>query len=82
MQGTVPRPEVAPRLSKHFVGLAADADEAEQAVIQLAMRIEDAMMLPFVIFADADGSYLTGYSGVYTPPQILKSLDALGVPAE
>ena len=35
------------------------------------------MMLPFVLFADAEGKFLDGYSGVATPPMFLKKLDAL-----
>ena len=57
--------------------LAADADEAEQEVVQLAMRLEDAMMLPFVLFTDAEGNYLDGYSGAVTPPYLLKTVNKL-----
>ena len=32
------------------------------------------MMLPFVLFADAEGNYLDGYSGVVTPPYLIKKL--------
>ena len=34
-------------------------------------------MLPFVIFADADGQYLDGYSGVVTPPYLIRTLTKL-----
>lgn len=64
-------------LQENFVGLAADADAAEDAVIQLAMKIEDGMMLPFVIFADAEGVFLDGYSGTATPPFFLKTIQKL-----
>lgn len=77
MQGVVPHPEIAPSLQQHFVGLAADADAAEEAVVQLAMKLEDAMMLPFVIFTDAQGEFLDGYSGVVTPPYFLKTIQKL-----
>ena len=77
MEGVVPRPDVAPLLREHFVGLAADADMPEEGVLRLAARLEDAMMLPFVIFADAEGEFLDGYSGVVTPPFLLKTIHAL-----
>ena len=77
MEGVVPRPDVAPLLQEGFVALAADADAAEEGVMQLAMQLEDAMMLPFVLFADADGKFLDGYSGVVTPPYLIKTLQKL-----
>ena len=77
MEGVFPRPDVGPVLSEHFVGLAADADEAEAEVVQLAMRLEDAMMLPFVLFVDAEGNFLDGYSGAVTPPYLLKTVSKL-----
>jgi len=63
----VPRPDVAPLLQDHFVALAADADDTERAVEKLAMNLEDAMMLPFVLFADADGNFVDGFSGNVNP---------------
>lgn len=77
MQGVVPRPDIAPKLVEHFVALAADADDPEPPVLDLAMELEDAMMLPFVLFADADGEFVGGYSGVVTPPYLVKTLDEL-----
>jgi len=60
VQGVVPRAEIAPLLQQHFVALASDADDTEDAVLKLAYNLEDAMMLPFVLFADADGRFLGG----------------------
>ena len=77
MEGVVPRPDVAPLLQEKFVALASDADAAEDGVVRLAMKLEGAMMLPFVIFADADGGFLDGYSGVVTPPYLIKTLGKL-----
>jgi len=77
VQGVVPHPAIAPILQEHFVALAADADDAEQAVVQLAMKLEGAMMLPFVMFTDAQGEYLDGYSGTVTPPYFLKTIQKL-----
>lgn len=80
MEGVVPRPDVAPLLQEHFVALAADADDTEDGVIQLAMKLEDAMMLPFVLFADSEGNFLDGYAGVGTPPALLERLQRLSGP--
>ncbi len=77
MEGVVPRPDVAPLLQEHFVALAAQADDPEEGVQRLAMRLEGAMMLPFLIFADAQGEFLDGYSGVVTPPFLLKTIHQL-----
>ena len=74
MEAVIPRPDVAPLLQAGFVAVASDCDEAEDEVIALAQQGEDAMMLPFVLFADADGTYLDGYSGVVPPPDLLKKL--------
>ncbi|MEM6671675.1 MAG: hypothetical protein AAF726_02455 [Planctomycetota bacterium] len=59
------------------MALASDCDEPEDEVMQLAMQLEDAMMLPFVLFADAEGNFLDGYSGVVTPPYLIKKLGEL-----
>ena len=77
MEGVVPRPDIGPLLSEHFVALAADADDPEPEVLALAERLEDAMMLPFVLFADAEGRFVDGYSGVVTPPFLLRKLKEL-----
>ena len=62
-------------LQAGFVAVASDCDEPEDEVIALAQQVEDAMMLPFVLFADADGNYLDGCSGVVTPPYLIKKLN-------
>lgn len=77
VQGAVPHEEIAPLLQEHFVALAADADDSEDEVIQLAMKLQDAMMLPFVIFADAEGNFLDGYAGTSSPPYLLRTLRKL-----
>lgn len=74
MEAVVPRPDVAPMLQEHFVGVASDCDDPEDEVIGLAQELEDAMMLPFVLFAEADGTFIDGYSGVVTPPYLIKKL--------
>jgi hypothetical protein len=67
VQSIVPRPDVAPLLQQHFVALASDADDPEDEVIALAQHLEDAYMLPFVIFADSEGRYAGGQSGAVNP---------------
>ena len=73
----MPHPQIAPLLQEHFVALASDADHPEPEVIELARKLEDAMMLPFVLFADAQGNYLDGYSGAVSPPYLKKTLEKL-----
>jgi hypothetical protein len=77
VQGVVPRPDVAPLLKAHFVALAADADECEPAVVALAMKLEDAEMLPIVLFADAEGRFLEGSSGAVDPKRFVQTLQRL-----
>lgn len=62
-------------LQAGFVALASDCDEPEDEVIALAQQVEDAMMLPFILFADAEGNFIDGYSGVVTPPYLIKKLN-------
>jgi hypothetical protein len=77
VQGVVPRPEIAALLQQHFVALASDADDTEDEVLKLAYNLEDAMMLPFVIFTDADGKFLTGSSGAVHPTNFKATLENL-----
>lgn len=77
MQGVIPRPDVAELLQKGFVAVAADADAEDPEILKVAMQLEGGMMLPFVLFTDADGNYLDGYSGVVTPPYLIKTLTRL-----
>ena len=73
VQSIVPRPDVAPLLQQHFVALAADADDTEREVEKIAMELEDAMMLPFVLFVDADGKFLDGFSGSVNPSLLVST---------
>ncbi len=59
------------------MAVASDCDEPEPEVIEIAQQLEDAMMLPFVLFTDANGKYIDGYSGVVTPPYLIKKLTEL-----
>ena len=56
------------------MALAADCDDPEEEVVELARKIEDAYMLPFVMVADAEGNYLGGASGMQTPAGLLALL--------
>lgn len=67
VQNVVPRPDVGPLLHERFVALAADADETEEEVLGYAQELEDAYMLPFVIFVDPQGRFIEGTSGTVNP---------------
>jgi hypothetical protein len=77
VQGVVPHPEIAPLLRSHFVALASDCDDPEPEVEALAMHLEDATMLPFVLFADAQGRFLRGSSGAVNPLSFKRALEEL-----
>jgi thioredoxin-related protein len=78
VQSIVPRPRVAALLKQHFVGLASDADDPEQQVVDLGMQhLADATMLPFVMFTDAEGNYLGGGHGAVEPARFEKALEQL-----
>ena len=77
VEATVPRPDVADLLENHFVALAADADADDDAMLAIASRLEGAMSLPFVLFTDAEGQFLDGYSGAASPPYLIKTLKRL-----
>ena len=64
-------------LQGHFIALAADCDDAEHEVEELAAHLEDAYMLPFVIFADSTGKYLRGMSGAVNPMTFKRTLEEL-----
>jgi thioredoxin-related protein len=68
VQSIVPKPAVAELLKQNFVALASDADDPQQPVLDLAMEhLSDAMMLPFVMFTDAEGRFLAGGHGAVDP---------------
>jgi hypothetical protein len=68
VQGVLPRPAIAALMKDRFVGLAADADDPEAPVLDLAMEhLADAMMLPFMLFTDAEGGFLAGGAGAVDP---------------
>jgi thioredoxin-related protein len=77
VQSVVPHPPIAALLREHFVALASDCDEAEPEVEALAAQLEDAQMLPFVLFADAQGNFLEGTSGPVSPARFEATLRRL-----
>ena len=80
VQSIVPKPAVAELLKQNFVALASDADDPQQPVLDLAMEhLSDAMMLPFVMFTDAEGRFLAGGHGAVDPTafeRVLRELSA------
>ena len=80
VQGVIPHPQIAPLLQRGFVALASDCDDAEEQVERLAMQLEDAEMLPFVLFADAEGRFLEGTSGAVDPRSFQRRLERLLAP--
>jgi hypothetical protein len=81
VQGVVPHPQIAPLLQQGFVALASDCDDPEEEVIALAQNLEDATMLPFVVFADAEGRFLAGSSGAVNPVAFKRTLESLDAKA-
>lgn len=77
MQGVVPHPQIAPLLREGFVAVASDCDDPEDEVLALAEQLEDAYMLPFVLFADAEGRFLGGSSGAVNPITFKRQLEQL-----
>ena len=75
MQAVVPRPDVAPLLQEHFVALAADADLPEPEVHRLVFKLKNASMLPIVILADAEGTFLEGFAGSSDPARLRALLE-------
>jgi hypothetical protein len=61
-------------LDEHYVLLASDCDAPEPEVVRIAQRLEGAMMLPFILLADADGGFLGGSSGAVTPEDLVARL--------
>jgi len=78
VQGLVPNPAVADLLRTNFVGLAADCDAPEPEVVDLVQRhLADGMMLPFVIFTDANGKFLAGSHGAVRLDDLASTLEDL-----
>jgi len=59
------------------VALASDCDDPEPEVIELAQNLEDAYMLPFVVFVDGEGNFVRGSSGMVNPASFKRTLEEL-----
>jgi thioredoxin-related protein len=77
VQNVVPHPQIAPLLERHVVALASECDDPEDEVLELAQHLEEAEMLPFVLFADATGKFLRGSSGAVNPLSFKRALEEL-----
>jgi uncharacterized protein YyaL (SSP411 family) len=77
VQGVVPHAEIAPLLQRGFIALASDCDDAEPEVEELAQQLEDAYMLPFVLFVSPEGQFLRGLSGAINPLTFKRTLQEL-----
>lgn len=75
VQAVLPRPDIAPLLKQHYVALAGDADLPEAEVHRLVFKLRTASMLPIVIVADAEGTFIEGVSGVSEPARIKALLE-------
>ena len=74
VQAVIPRPDVAPILQEHYVALAGDADLPQPEVQRLMSQLKTATMLPFVILADAEESFLDGSAGTVEPEKLQEML--------
>ncbi|MHC4261817.1 MAG: thioredoxin family protein [Planctomycetota bacterium] len=77
VQSVIPRPEISDILREHFVALAIDCDEAPEEVDELAAKLEDATMLPFVLIVDAQGQFIEGNGGVIEAKALERMLSRL-----
>ncbi len=77
VQNTLKLPEIAPLLAEHFVLLAADCDNADEDVEEIALKLEEAMELPFVLLLDSNGQFLGGVSGAVEGVQLERTLERL-----
>lgn len=78
VSAVLPQPSIAKTLKKDFVALSADIDELEDPLRDLLLEnMPDAMMLPFVVITDAEGSWLSGSHGALQPADLEKTLAGL-----
>lgn len=77
VQNVLTRPEIRELVDEHYVVLASDCDEPEDEVFDLAHKLEDAMMLPFVLIVDAQGQFIEGSSGAQDPATLKRTLERL-----
>ena len=75
MQAVIPTPNISALLQKSYVALAADCDDPEPEVRDLAMQMVNATTLPFVMIADPDGKFVAGSAGRVDPNALHKMLE-------
>ncbi|MFT4647841.1 MAG: thioredoxin-related protein [Planctomycetota bacterium] len=68
---------VSEKLSSNFVTVAADADSDDESIMQLIMQVENATTLPYVMFTDAEGQLLHGFSGPCSAADLVEIMDRL-----
>jgi thioredoxin-related protein len=77
VEKTLKKPALSELLAKHYVALAADCDAGDEDVDELAMKLEGAEMLPFVLVCDSRGQFLDGLSGRISPESLQRLLERL-----
>ncbi len=77
VEGVLADSRVADKLSVNFVTVAADADSDDDAVMDLVVKVPNASTLPYVMFADAEGQLLHGFSGPCSADEMVETLDRL-----
>lgn len=77
VQNVLTRPEIRELVDAHYVVLASDCDDPEDEVFDLAHKLEEAMMLPFVLIVDAQGQFIEGSSGAQDPATLKRTLERL-----
>lgn len=73
----IPRDEIKSLLGERFVCVAADCDADDDQVADIAAKLDNAEMLPFVMVTDARGQYLDGLSGRIAPDGLHRLLERL-----
>ncbi len=69
--------QLGQKLRDHFVTVAADADSDDPAILSLAMQVEGATTLPYIMFTDAEGQLLHGFSGPTSIAELMQIMDRL-----
>jgi thiol:disulfide interchange protein len=77
VQNVLTREDLRELVEERYVMLASDCDEPEDEVLDLAHKLEDAMMLPFVLIVDAQGQFIEGSSGAQDAGTLKRTLERL-----
>ncbi len=76
MQAVLPRPDIAPLIEEGYILLAGDPDDPDPKVHELMFKLPNANMLPIVLVADADGTFVKGKSGLSDPARVKEFLES------